>query len=133
MKQGACTAEKGWVAVLPGSPNPLISNEIPPEISSETCQTCGLGGACVKGLVRGASDRNPTSLPEFDAHGWCHDMSKAPRDGSRFLAFEADRESRIYECWWQNDFVHWEGWQDDWDNEPNPTAWRPLPLPPVKE
>lgn len=36
MKQGTCAAEKGGVAVLPGSPNPLISNEIPPEISSET-------------------------------------------------------------------------------------------------
>jgi len=44
-----------------------------------TCQTCGLGGACVKGLVRGAPDRNPRPLPEFDANGWCHDMSAAPK------------------------------------------------------
>lgn len=36
MKQGTCAAEKGGVAVLPGSPNTLISNDISPEISSET-------------------------------------------------------------------------------------------------
>lgn len=101
-----------------------------------TCQTCGLGGACVKGLVRGAPDRNPTSLPEFDAHGWCHDMSAAPRDGTPFLA---SWPSLIDQPWfiqvarWRDDFddfvIDW-----DHDDEVGPFhAWRPLPLPPVKE
>jgi hypothetical protein len=59
------------------------------------------------------------------AHGW-QTIDTAPRDGTRFMAFEKSDEYQRYECWWQNDFGHWEGWQDDWDNEPNPTHWKPL-------
>lgn len=58
-------------------------------------------------------------------------IGTAPRDGSRFLAFEEGRESQRYECWWQNDFGHWEGWMDDWDSEPEPTHWMPLPSAPT--
>lgn len=61
--------------------------------------------------------------------GW-QTMDTAPRDGSRFLAYEEERESKRYECWWQEDFGHWEGWQDDWDSEVNPSHWMPLPAPP---
>lgn len=64
-----------------------------------------------------------------DKEGW-RDIGTAPKDGTRFLAFQADRESQRYECWWQEDFANWEGWQDDWDNEPAPTHWMPLPIAP---
>lgn len=53
-------------------------------------------------------------------------IDTAPRDGTRFMAFEKSDEYSRYECWWQDDFGHWEGWQNDWDNEPNPTHWKPL-------
>jgi hypothetical protein len=53
-------------------------------------------------------------------------IETAPRDGTRFMAFEKGDEFQRYECWWQNDFGHWEGWQNDLDNEPNPTHWKPL-------
>lgn len=109
-----------------------------------TCQTCGLGGACVKGLVRGAPDRNPTSLPEFDAHGWCHDMSAAPRDGTPLLlhsarALEQGRMVKRGGCavdFWHDpkrDDCGFTGWGKFNTQYWPPTAWRPLPLPPVKE
>lgn len=58
------------------------------------------------------------------------DIETAPKDGTRFLAFEKSRESQRYECWWENDFGNWEGWTDDWDSEPEPTHWMPLMDPP---
>ena len=53
-------------------------------------------------------------------------IEEAPRDGTRFLAFEKSSEGSRYECWWQQDLTGWSGWQNDWDNEPNPTHWKPL-------
>ena len=67
---------------------------------------------------------------------WGFDMDwqlieTAPKDGIRFLAYEySPTEYCCYECWWQDDFAEWEGWQNDWDSEPNPTHWMPLPKPP---
>lgn len=61
--------------------------------------------------------------------GW-RDISTAPKDGTRFLAFEQSGDYCISECWWQHDFQEWSGWQNDWDNEPNPTHWMPLPAAP---
>ena len=57
-------------------------------------------------------------------------IETAPRDGSRFMAFENGRESKRYECLWQNDWPQWEGWTDDWDSEPEPSHWMPLLTPP---
>lgn len=59
-----------------------------------------------------------------------HPIETAPKDGSRFLAYER-RDVSHYPCWWCNDFSIWEGWQDDWDSEPEPTHWMPLPEPPT--
>jgi hypothetical protein len=56
-------------------------------------------------------------------------IETAPRDGSRFLAYE-NRDVSYYPCWWRNDYLIWEGWQDDWDSEPDPSHWQPLPPPP---
>ena len=53
-----------------------------------------------------------------------------PKDGKRFLAYEKRDGYGLYECWYQNDFSNWCGWQDDWDSEPEPTHWMPLPTPP---
>ena len=56
-------------------------------------------------------------------------IETAPRDGSRFLAFEEKREEcRYYECWWLEE-INWCGWMDDWDSEPMPSHWMPLPKP----
>lgn len=57
-------------------------------------------------------------------------IETAPKDGTRFLAFEKSDDYQHYECWWREDFSNWSGWQDDWDSEPNPTHWMPLPEPP---
>ena len=56
-------------------------------------------------------------------------IETAPRDGTKFLAYE-QRNVLYYPCWWNCDFTNWEGWQDDWDSEPEPSHWMPLPLPP---
>ena len=53
-----------------------------------------------------------------------------PKDGKRFLAYEKRDGYGLYECWYQHDFSNWCGWQDDWDSEPEPTHWMPLPTPP---
>ena len=53
-----------------------------------------------------------------------------PNDGKRFLAYEELDGYGLYECWYQHDFSNWCGWQDDWDSEPEPTHWMPLPTPP---
>lgn len=53
-------------------------------------------------------------------------IDTAPRDGTRFIAFEKSDEYQRYECWWQDDFSNWSGWQNDWDCEPQPTHWKPL-------
>jgi hypothetical protein len=61
-------------------------------------------------------------------------IETAPKDGTRFLAYELGQaEYRVYECWWQDDFSNWSGWQNDWDSEPEPTHWRTLPSPPEQQ
>ena len=57
-------------------------------------------------------------------------IETAPKDGTKFLAYEGGAENKHYECWWQDDFSNWSGWQDWWDSEPEPTHWMPLPEPP---
>lgn len=63
-------------------------------------------------------------------HRMDDEQNPPPKDGTRFLAYEGSRDCKRYECWWQNDFTEWEGWQDDWDGEPEPTHWQPLTTPP---
>jgi len=60
-------------------------------------------------------------------------IETAPRDGTRFWAFQASKEAEQYICWWKEDFAHWEGWQTVWDDEPEPTHWMPLPDPPADQ
>lgn len=100
-----------------------------------TCPTCGLSGACVKGLEL-VPNRNPATEPVFDANGWCHDMNAAPRDGKPFLVSWPVLKGKswfIQAATWSfahdRFVIHW-----DHDDEVGPfRAWRPLPLPPVKE
>lgn len=68
------------------------------------------------------------SHPQADA--W-RPIEMAPKDGSRFLAFQPGRDYQTFECWWQDDFSNWSGWQNERDNEPEPTHWQPLPHPPL--
>ena len=56
-------------------------------------------------------------------------IETAPKDGARFLAYEPRHEYRYYECWWEDDFRDWSGWQDDFDSEPKPTHWMHLEPP----
>ena len=60
------------------------------------------------------------------------DISTAPKDGTKFIAFEETRsECRIYECCWHDEFSLGHAyWLDDYDSEPDPTHWMPLPEPP---
>lgn len=60
-------------------------------------------------------------------------IETAPKDGTRFWAYDPTSEEKQMACWWQNDFGMWEGWMNVWDNEPNPTHWMPLPDPPKPE
>lgn len=57
-------------------------------------------------------------------------IETAPKDGTRLLAYE--KGCALYEIWWQRNLGdQWDGWQDDWDDEPEPTHWMPLPAPPL--
>jgi len=51
-------------------------------------------------------------------------IETAPRDGTKFWAFERRRGQ--YECWYHTDGY----WMDHADSEPGPTHWMPLPAPP---
>ena len=75
------------------------------------------------------SDEMAEAASRLRALSWNTDMEAAPKDGSRFLAYEPSTDGSFYECWWQTDFSNWEGWQNDWDSEPSPTHWMPLPAP----
>ena len=57
-------------------------------------------------------------------------IATAPKDGTRFMAYEETGEGCISECWWHLEVNDWEGWQNDYDSEPEPTHWMPLPTPP---
>ena len=72
------------------------------------------------------------------------DIATAPKDGSWFLAFEADGEIP-YLCYWEKDLYAPNGgrggpsgwfaqnWMDRWGDRPQaeqPTHWMPLPAPP---
>jgi hypothetical protein len=57
-------------------------------------------------------------------------IETAPKDGTRFWAYQESDEDKQYVCFWENDFGNWEGWQTNWDNEPEPTHWMPLPAAP---
>lgn len=95
---------------------------------------------CAMNLCKNRSDAKSAAQADYEARiraalvspgdGW-RSMDSAPRGGTRFLAYEGRRG--CYECWWQHDLLEWEGWQDDWDSEPEPTAWMPLPAPPASE
>lgn len=53
------------------------------------------------------------------------------KDETRFLAYQANRCPSVYECWWQDDWPNTAGyWQNDADNEPEPTHWMPKPSDP---
>ena len=59
------------------------------------------------------------------------DISTAPKDGTRILA--RDRNG-WREMWWvTNGTDYADYWQDQFDSEPEPTHWAPLPPPPEKE
>ena len=51
-------------------------------------------------------------------------IETAPRDGSRILG--KDRHG-WREMWWKVDSYEGEFWQDEFDSEPEPTHWAPLP------
>lgn len=59
-------------------------------------------------------------------------IETAPKDGSRILAYEPSADSKIHEIWWEDDCGGpFQGWTDDWDTEPEPTHWVPLPAGPA--
>ena len=69
-------------------------------------------------------------IPDHSQSTWM-DIETAPKDGTRFLAFELREDYQQYECWWQDDFSNWSGWQTAWDDAPTPTNWMPLSDPPT--
>lgn len=65
-----------------------------------------------------------------EAQGW-RPIETAPRDGTRIMAYEPSADSKNHEIWWEDDCGGpFQGWTDDWDTEPEPTHWMPLPEPP---
>ena len=48
----------------------------------------------------------------------------APKDGTRILGH--DRQG-WREMWWKQDLYEGAFWQDEFDSEPDPTIWAPLP------
>lgn len=54
-------------------------------------------------------------------------MDSAPKDGTRFLAFE---KGRYFDCWWEDKGYGEAYWMDEADSEPNPSDWMPLPASP---
>ena len=60
-------------------------------------------------------------------------IETAPKDGTRFMAYERSDESEFYLCWWEEDFPEWQGWQNVWDSEPEPTHWTRRPDPPQSQ
>lgn len=55
----------------------------------------------------------------------------APKDGTLILA--VDRNG-WREMWWMTNGTDYaDYWQDQFDSEPEPTHWMPLPPPPEKE
>lgn len=60
-------------------------------------------------------------------------IDTAPKDGAKFWAYEKREDFCFYECWWQEDSPHWEGWQCHWDSEADPTHWMPLPAAPIDD
>jgi hypothetical protein len=69
------------------------------------------------------------TAPTFDAHGWCHDMDAAPNDGQQVLLWASCASGggwqRIGQ--FEADNLVWCGER----GTIRPSAWRPLPLPPV--
>jgi hypothetical protein len=66
------------------------------------------------------------TAPTFDAHGWCHDMDAAPLGEPVFTWIGGDP---VIGERFSTGRLGWAGAGWRWSTEP--TAWRPLPLPPV--
>lgn len=68
--------------------------------------------------------------------GWMP-IRTAPKDGTRFLAYESGIEPfSEYVCWWNTRptaFLAEPMWERDKDCEATPTHWQPLPAAPQKE
>ncbi|MBZ9922006.1 hypothetical protein LB579_30405 [Mesorhizobium sp. BR1-1-7] len=65
-----------------------------------------------------------TTLPP--AEGW-RPMDSAPKDGSKFLAYE---KGHYFDCWWHENGHGEAYWMDEADSEPNPSDWMKLPSAP---
>lgn len=65
-------------------------------------------------------------------NGWMP-IETAPKDGTPFLAYQRNGGPDLYPCWFVNDQYEGAFWQNDYDNEPSPSHWRPLPAPPSHE
>ncbi|KRB22715.1 hypothetical protein [Mesorhizobium sp. Root172] len=90
---------------------------------------CDLGGVCLaehaghpKSCPLSALDR--TTLPPTE--GW-RPIETAPRDGSKFLAYE---KGHYFDCWWHENGYGEAYWMDEADSEPAPSDWMPLPAAP---
>jgi hypothetical protein len=51
-------------------------------------------------------------------------IDTAPKDGTRILGHD---RSGWREMWWKEDLYEGSFWQDEFDSEPEPTHWLPLP------
>jgi hypothetical protein len=72
--------------------------------------------------------------PTFDAHGWCHDMDAAPRDGIDVMLW-AQPESWMWPAMMLGEWCHSDNrwWTNECDTDsapPHVIAWRPQLLPP---
>ena len=89
-----------------------------------------LAAAAALGLDYDGYGDVQAALIAADRAAWCFDMSKAPDDGTKVLL--------VWKYWTDDPVVGWfvkayDSWECDLalsNDEPPPTAWRPLPMPP---
>ena len=62
--------------------------------------------------------------------GWLP-IDTAPKDGTVVLAFERNHSPDYYPCWFKQYMYEGAFWQNDYDSDPQPTHWQPLPKPPI--
>ena len=68
--------------------------------------------------------------PVFDANGWCHDMSKAPRDIITLLDLWHVADFRICDAYYCYVYQKWENASFSYADDKF-KAWRYPPAPPV--
>ena len=114
-------------------PDQIPEDQIVEFYRDQISECDSLSSECVDDILTYAT-RLEARVKELEAANAWQPIETAPRDGSRILAYQSSTGDCISECWWEEDLTDfWAGWVNDFDSEPSPTHWRPLPSPPEAE